>query len=95
MRIDKKGIMNASEYCVVSLKHIQKIMQHNQHDDETQKELLWAIGGIIILICAKLIQSAQETFEQSMKDANPDARTDLLAIKQTMNEFIDSLIGQA
>ena len=90
MKTNRRGIMQACDYSLESLKNIKKSLMDLGNNNQ---ELVWAVGGIIVALTSNLLAISQEVFEKSPIQDNPSAFNDLQEIKKRFNEFLDNMIN--
>lgn len=91
MSKERRSIMGAMEYAQHTLKDIKK---HMMDTESPRHEMMWAIGGLVVTIVANAIKIADEVFDESAKSEEMNAKQDLIQIKEKLNIFMDTLIGQ-
>ena len=83
-------VIGAIEYSLATLKNLKSDLQDLSANN---KELNWAIGGIVATLNSNLLQTCNQVFHESAAEGKPDARQDLLEIKERFSAFIDRMVN--
>lgn len=86
----QRTIMGALDYSIASLKNIKTTLMDLGH---TQKELNWAVGGIIITLTSQLIRVCQDTFVEAAQTDEANAKQDMINIQARFNDFMERMIN--
>ena len=87
---ERRSIMGACEYSINALQNIKKGLSDIGNSN---MELTWAIGGIVIALMSQLMRICDEVLNTSIKLGEPDARIDLMEIRNRFNSFIDGMMN--
>lgn len=90
MKNQNRTIMGALDFSLESLKNMKTAMMDVGHPN---KELNWAVGGIITTIVSNLIKIAHETILDSGNNEQANANSDLKIIQDKFNQFMDRMIN--
>lgn len=92
MKNQNRTIMGALDYSIASLQGMKKVLMDISHP---QKELNWAVGGLITILVSHLLRDCQETFIETGHAGEANAQDDLRIIQAKFNEFIEGMINNA
>jgi hypothetical protein len=85
-----KNIIGTADYLIDTLKSLKKGLIQA---DSKNKELIWAVGGLIFLLNATLLQTCQQVILDVKDKENPSAKKDLQEIQSRFNTFIGEMIN--
>lgn len=86
---EKHSIMSACDYAVHTLQGLRRGMVDIGSPNQ---KIAWAIGSLIVALTSNLLKICQETIEDAAKNPVPNARQDLLLIKEKFNSFMDRML---
>jgi hypothetical protein len=89
MSSQQRTIMGALDYSIASLQNIKSALVDHGNP---QKQVNWAIGGIMATITANLLKLSQDVFLESIKNEEANAQDDIKAIQSKFNEFMQRMI---
>ena len=89
MSNQRRTIMGACDYSIATLQGIKKTLGDISN---TNKEINWAIGGIIITLTSQLLKLCNDRF-MSLDSEEANAKEDIQAIQTQFNEFIDWMLN--
>ncbi len=92
MKTDRKGIMSACDYSIVSMQNIKKGLMDIGNP---KQELVWAIGGIIVALTSNLLAISQDVISQAPTQDKPNALEDIETIRIRFNQFVDGMVSNA
>lgn len=92
MKNQNRTIMGALDYSIASLQGIKKALMDISHP---QKELNWAVGGIIITLTSNLLRTCQDTFMETGQTGDANAKSDMQLIQGKFNDFMNRMIDNA
>lgn len=81
--------MGACDYSIATLQQLRKDLMDI---DLENKEVIWAIGGIVTALTSNLLQTCHDVMTESTESGESDIRTDLIEIQSRVNAFIDRMI---
>jgi len=84
----RPNILKACEFTIRGMEDLRKELLNV---DAKNKDLVWAIGGLISLMMAKLLDISGTVIKESMKMDDSSAGDDVREIQKQFNEFIDSM----
>ena len=90
MKNQNRTIMGALDFSLESLKNMKTAMMDISHPN---KELNWAVGGIITTLVSNLIRVTHETILDTGNAGEANANDDLKIIQTKFNEFMDRMIN--
>lgn len=90
MKNQNRTIMGALDFSLESLKNMKTAMMDVGHPN---KELNWAVGGIITTLVSNLIRVTHETILDKSSVGEANANEDLKIIQAKFNEFMDRMIN--
>ena len=90
MSNQKRTIIGACEYSIATMQNLKKDLQDI---GAANSELNWAIGGIVATLSSNLLQICDHVFQQSVAEGNPNAKQDLIEIKERFDDFIDRMVN--
>ena len=90
MKNQNRTIIGALDYSIASLQNIKTTLMDISHP---QKELNWAVGGIIVTLVSQLMRNCHETFIDTGNTGEANAKGDLTQIQAKFNEFIERMIN--
>ncbi len=88
MMKQKHTIIGACDYSIAT---IQQLKRDLQDISAPNPDLNWAIGGIVATLSSNLLQICDQVFQEATLDGEPNAKKDLLEIKNRFGEFIDRM----
>ena len=89
MSSQKRTIMGALDYSIASLQNIKDAMMDYGHP---QKELNWAMGGLIVTLISHLMRLCHEAFAEASQSESASAVKDMQAIQAKFNDFMQRMI---
>jgi hypothetical protein len=89
MSSQERTIMGACDYSLATLQGIKKTLGDISHPN---KEINWAIGGVIITLTSYLLKLCGEQFMSEEREPS-SAKEDIKAIQAQFNEFIDRMLN--
>lgn len=89
MSSQRRTIMGACDYSIATLQQLRKDLMDI---DLENKEVIWAIGGIVTALTSNLLQTCHDVMTESTESGESDIRTDLIEIQSRVNAFIDRMI---
>ena len=89
MSSQQRTIMGALDYSIASLQNIKDAMMDHGHP---QKELNWAMGGLIVTLVSHLMRLCHETFIEALQSDSASPVKDMQAIQSKFNDFIQRMI---
>ena len=92
MSTQNRTIIGALDYSIASLQGIKSALMDIAHP---QKELNWAVGGIIVTLTSNLLRTCQDTFIETGKTGEANAQSDMKIIQGKFNEFMSRMIDNA
>jgi urea transporter len=90
MNNNNNQVLGSFEYSIMALRTLKTAMIGTKGEN---KALAWAIGGVIAMLTAKVIECSQEIISSSIKAGKSSAHEDLLAIKLEIDDFINKMLG--
>jgi hypothetical protein len=90
MSKQNRTVIGALDYSIASLQNLKGTLMDISHP---QKELNWAVGGIIITLTSHLLRVCQDTFIEATQTDEANAKTDMLTIKTKFNDFMERMIS--
>ena len=90
MKNQNRSIIGALDYSIASLQNIKTTLMDISHP---QKELNWAVGGIIVTLMSQLMRICHETFIETGSMGEANAKDDLVLIQVKFNDFIDRMFN--
>lgn len=90
MTSQKRTIMGACEYSIATMQNLKKDLQEV---GAANSDVNWAIGGIVATLSSNLLQICDQVFQESVAGGNPNAKQDLLEIKDRFSGFIDRMVN--
>ncbi len=90
MSSQRRTIMGACEYSIAAMQNLKKDLQDV---GASNSELNWAIGGIVATLSSNLLQICDQVFQESIADGKPDAKQDMIEIKNRFSDFIDRMVN--
>jgi hypothetical protein len=88
MSSQERTIMGACDYSLATLQGIKKTLGDISNPN---KEINWAIGGVIITLTSHLLKLCGEQFMSEEREP-ATAKEDIKAIQTQFNEFIDRML---
>lgn len=92
MSSQNRTIIGALDYSIASLQGIKSALMDISHP---QKELNWAVGGIIVTLTSNLLRTCQDTFIETGQTGEANAQGDMKIIQAKFNEFMNRMIDNA
>lgn len=89
MSNQNRTIMGACDYSLASLQNIKTALMDYGNP---QKELNWAMGGLIVTLTSHLLRLCHETFVDAVQNDSPSAINDLKSIQDKFNDFMQRMI---
>lgn len=90
MSNQKRTIIGAIDYTIATMQNLKRDLQDVGANNP---ELNWAIGGIVSTLASNLLQTCDQVFQESAADGQPNAKADLLEIKERFGAFIDRMVN--
>lgn len=90
MKNQNRTIIGALDYSIASLQNIKTTLMDISHP---QKELNWAVGGIITTLVSQLLRNCHETFIDTGNTGEANAKEDMKQIQAKFNDFMDRMIN--
>jgi hypothetical protein len=90
MSSQKRTIIGACEYAIATMQNLKKDLQDV---GAAHAEVNWAIGGIVATLSSNLLQICDQVFQESVAGGNPNAKQDLIEIKERFSGFIDRMVN--
>ena len=86
----QRTIIGALDYSIATLQNIKTTLMDLGH---AQKELNWAVGGIIITLTSNLLRLCQDTFIEAAQTEEANAKQDMIKIQTKFNDFMERMIN--
>jgi len=90
MKNQNRSIIGALDYSITSLQNIKTTLMDISHP---QKELNWAVGGVIVALMSQLMRICHETFVETGNTGDANAKDDLVLIQSKFNDFMHRMIN--
>ncbi len=90
MSSQKRTIIGAVEYTIATMQNLKRDLQDI---GAVNKEVNWAIGGIVATLTSTLLQTCNQVFQESAAGGKPCAKQDLTEIKEQFGAFIDRMVN--
>ena len=88
MMNQKHTIIGACDYTIATMQQLKRDLQDISAPN---RELNWAIGGIVATLSSNLLQICDQVFQEATLDGQPNAKGDLEEIKNRFSAFIDRM----
>jgi hypothetical protein len=85
----ERTIIGACDYSIASLQNIRAALLDYGN---SQKELNWAMGGLIVTLVSHLMRLCHETFVEATQSDSASAVNDMQAIQSKFNDFMQRMI---
>jgi hypothetical protein len=86
----QRTIIGACDYSLEGLKLLKRELMDVSCPN---KEINWAIGGLVFTLVAHLLQTCEKVIAEAMKEGFTDCKSDMIKIKTRFNEIIDNMIN--